>query len=81
MCVDLCSVIVLYYVSLQLTEAGVSGASGRHAAQTVQCGGAGSAPSPHLALGAKTARGSTSSLSTARASSVHKVSAPFIHIL
>lgn len=45
-------------------------------AQTVRCGGAESAPSPHLAQGEKTARGLISSLSTVPASSVHRVSAP-----
>lgn len=63
-----------YYVSLQWMEAGASGASGLRVAPTVQRGGAGSAPSPHLAPGAKTARGSTSSLSTVLASSAHRVS-------
>lgn len=56
-------------------EAGASGASGRRAARTVQCGGAGSAPSPHLARGAKTAKGLTSSLSTVPVSSARRVSA------
>lgn len=53
----------------------MNGASGRRAVQTVQCGGAGIAPSRHLALGAKTARGSISSHSTVPASSAHRVSA------
>lgn len=60
---------------LQWTEAGASGASGQRVVQTVRCGGAGSAPNPHLAPGAKNARGSTSSLSTVPASSAHRVSA------
>lgn len=54
--------VFFHYVCLQWTEAGASGASGRRVVQTVRCGGAGSAPSPHLAPGAKTARGSSSSL-------------------
>lgn len=54
----------------------MNGASGQPVVLTVRCGGAGSAPNPHLALGARTAKGWTSSLSTAPASSAHRVSAP-----
>lgn len=76
---DLCALalnLAFHYVFLQLTEAGVNGASGQPVVLTVRCGGAGSAPNPHLAPGAKTAKGWTSSLSTAPASSAHRVSAP-----
>lgn len=68
--------LAFHFVCLQWTEAGVNGANGQPVVLTVPCGGAGSAPNPHLAPGAKTAKGWTSSRSTAPASSAHRVSAP-----
>lgn len=62
-------------------EVGASGASGRHAVQIARCGGPGSAPSLHLAPGAKTARDSTSSLSTVPANSAHRVRVLLTHVL